>query len=390
MSYLATSTHFNNWIFSAEELKQVRSLQHVKTKRALRTDIEKSQKLDKTATNGRKARSFAALVPRSSSAVHDASASDWNDDVDEDMLLRKESEEKFNLKLTPLLDFLDAEQEAVLRQFYEVKLQESCSARFLRTSDKVKCCAMLLFKRFYLSNSVMEFHPKYLLPTAIYVAGKVEEQYISVDTVADQLQVDHKEIIGHEMILLEGVRFQLIMYYPFRALLGFLDDFRAFAKKVLKIDLPATVLQKLHSNSTAILNDMLLTDLPLLHYPSYLALAALWSVTDEVAACSAEKACGLASADILSYIKRSKISKQQPGDEVSDRIAQITEAFLRARTKNEKCSEEAMQHHRKQVKQIYKKLKQFFEDNDVKDKKKKKKNNKKRKSEFKDDKNLKK
>ncbi|KAJ8524106.1 hypothetical protein ON010_g17011 [Phytophthora cinnamomi] len=238
---------------------------------------------------------------------------------------------------------------------------------------------MLLFKRFYLSNSVMEFHPKYLVPTAIYVAGKVEEQYMSVDTVADQLHVDHKFIIGHEMILLEGVRFQLIMYHPFRALLGFLDDFRAFAKQVLNKDLPASVLQKLHANSTAMLNDLLLTDLPLLHYPSNLALAALWHVADEVAASSGEKACGLASADVLEYVKRSKFSKDQPVDEVSGRLAQITQAFQTRKAEKDNSGEEAVQHRAKQVKQIYKKLKQFHKDDDKKDKKKDKKGDGKKK-----------
>ncbi|KAE8911896.1 hypothetical protein PF005_g5931 [Phytophthora fragariae] len=389
MSYLAASTHFNNWVFTSEELARVRRLHHVKSKRALRLEREEAQKPEAGAASSRKARSFAALVSRSSAAVRDAF--DWNDEVDVDLSTQEEAEEKANLQLTPLLEFLSPEQEALLRDFYEEKIQESCSAQFLRTSDKVKCCAMLLFKRFYLSNSVMEFHPKYLVPTAIYVAGKVEEQYMSVDTVANQLHVDHKFIIGHEMVLLEGVRFQLIMYHPFRALLGFLDDFRAFAKQVLNKDLPATVLQKLHANSTALLNNLLLTDLPLLHYPSYLALAALWHVTDEVAASSGEKACGLESADVLEYIKRSKFSKDQPVDEVSGRLKQITQAFQTIKAEKERGGEEAVQRRAKKVKQIYKKLKQFHKDDDKKDKKKDKKGDgkkkdKKRKDGSKDDK----
>ncbi|KAE9026965.1 hypothetical protein PR003_g11153 [Phytophthora rubi] len=389
MSYLAASTHFNNWVFTSEELARVRRLQHVKSKRALRLEREEAQKPEAGAASSRKARSFAALVPRSSAAERDAF--DWNDEVDVDLSTKEEAEEKANLQLTPLLEFLSPEQEALLRDFYEEKIQESCSAQFLRTSDKVKCCAMLLFKRFYLSNSVMEFHPKYLVPTAIYVAGKVEEQYMSVDTVADQLHVDHKFIIGHEMVLLEGVRFQLIMYHPFRALLGFLDDFRAFAKQVLNKDLPATVLQKLHANSTALLNNLLLTDLPLLHYPSYLALAALWHVTDEVAASSGEKACGLESADVLEYIKRSKFAKDQPVDEVSGRLKQITQAFQTIKAEKERGGEEAVQRRAKKVKQIYKKLKQLHKDDDKKEKKKDKKGDgkkkdKKRKDGSKDDK----
>ncbi|CEG36180.1 cyclin h-1 [Plasmopara halstedii] len=381
MSYLAASTHLNNWVFSIEDLQRVRRLQHVKTKRALRLEREEAQKPETTADRCRKARSFAALVPSSSSAVRDVF--DWNDEIDGNLSKLEEEEEKANLQLTPLLEFLDPGQEAVLRQFYEEKLQESCSAQFLRTSDKVKCCAMLLFKRFYLSNSVMEFHPKYLVPTAIYVAGKVEEQYMSVDTIADQLHVNHKFIIGHEMILLEGVRFQLIMYHPFRALLGFLDDFRAFAKQALKKDLPATVLQKLHANSSAMINDILLTDLPILYYPSFLALAALWDVTDEVAASSGDKACGLTSADLVDYIKRSKFSKEQPVDELLSRLMQIIEAFRAIKIAKEIGSEEGTKQRAKHIKQTYKKLKQFHNGDDKKEKQKDKRD-KKRAGGFKD------
>ncbi|CAH0475694.1 unnamed protein product [Peronospora belbahrii] len=380
MSYLSRSTHFNNWIFTRDELARVRRLQHVKTKRALRLEREETQKMEMTAPSKRKARSFAALLPRSSTAVTDAF--DWNDDIETDILTQEEAEEKANLQPVPLLEFLSPEQETLLRAFYEEKIQESCSAQFLRTSDKVKCCAIMLYKRFYLSNSVMEFHPKHLVPTAIYVAGKVEEQYISVDTVADQLHVDHKFIIGHEMILLEGVRFHLIMYHPFRTLLGFLDDFRAYSKQVLSKDLPATVLQKLHANATAVLNDMLLTDLPLLHYPSYLALAALWHVAGEVAASIGEKACGLTNDDVLSYVRHSNFSKSQPVNEVSSQLLEIAQAFQVLKSEKDKEGEEAVAHRAKQVKFIYKKLKQFYKDDEKKEKKKRsagKKKDKKRK-----------
>ncbi|KAI9915984.1 hypothetical protein PsorP6_008403 [Peronosclerospora sorghi] len=380
MSYLATSTHLNNWIFTPEELARARLLLNLKAKRALRLEREDSQKPEATAARStRKARSFAALLPRSSTAVRDDF--DWNDEVNIDLSTQEEEEKKSNLQQTPPLELLSSEQESVLREFYEEKIQESCSAQFLRTSDKVKCCALMLFKRFYLSNSVMEFHPKYLVPTAIYVAGKVEEQYMSVDTVADQLHVDHKFIIGHEMILLEGVRFQLIMYNPFRALLGFLDDFRAFAKQVLNKDLPATVLQKLHADSTASLNDMLLTDLPLTHYPSYLALAALLHVSDDVGRSSGEKACGLTSKDILSYIKGSKFSVDVQVDEVFYQLKQIEEANQALKAEKE------VLHRAKQVKIIYKMLKQFHKDDEKNEKKKKvdgKKKSKKRKDALKD------
>jgi cyclin H len=394
MAYLAGSTHFNNWIFSAEEVALARRLGLLKAKRALRLERERQQaaaSAGAAAVTARKARSFAALLPKSSTAERDAN--DLDDATDADVDREEEAEEKQGLQLTPLLEYLTPAQEALLRAFYEEKIQESCSQQFLRTSDKVKCCAVMLYKRFYLSNSVMEFHPKFIVPTAIYVAGKVEEQYMSVDTVADQLHVDHKHIIGHEMVLLEGVRFQLIMYHPFRALLGFMGDLQSFAKAVLAKELPAALLQKLHANSCAVLNELLLTDLPLTQYPAYLALAALAMVADELASDQPEASdsSSISKADVIEFIRRSKFSQGQDVDEVLKRLEVVEQVYrddkLRCMVLAE--SKEAAEQRAKEVKLIYKKLKKFHEE-DKPDKKKKKDkdggDDKKRKSDKKDDK----
>lgn len=394
MAYLAGSTHFNNWIFSAEEVALARRLGLLKAKRALRLERERQQSAASAgAVTARKARSFAALLPKSTTAERDAN--DLDDATDADGLDREEeAEEKQGLLLTPLLEYLTPAQEALLRAFYEEKIQESCSQQFLRTSDKVKCCAVMLYKRFYLSNSVMEFHPKFMVPTAIYVAGKVEEQYMSVDTVADQLHVDHKHIIGHEMVLLEGVRFQLIMYHPFRALLGFMGDLQSFAKAVLTKELPAALLQKLHANSCAVLNELLLTDLPLTQYPAYLALAALAMVADELASDQPEASdsSSLSRVDVVEFIRRSKFSQDQAVDEVLKRLEVVEQVYRDDKQRRAVLAEskEAAEERAKEVKLIYKKLKKFHEE-DKPDKKKKKSgkdggDDKKRKSDKKDDK----
>ncbi|TMW56614.1 hypothetical protein Poli38472_006624 [Pythium oligandrum] len=390
MAYLQTSTHFNNWVFQADELARVDRLRVLKAKKALRLEREASAAAAASATtegsasanNGlkttRKARSFAALVPASSTASRDIY--DWNDEIDMPLEQAEEAEEKDGLKLTPLIEYLSVEQERLVREYYESKVQESCSQLF-RTSDKVKCSAVMLFKRFYLSNSVMEFHPKYIVPTAIYVAGKVEEQYINVDTIADQLKVDHKHVIDHEMILLEGVRFQLIMYHPFRALLGFVDDFRGFSKAQGR-DLPLEALQKLHANSCVVVNELLLTELPLVHYPAYLALAALCHVAEELE--RETPALKVTKADALEYIKRSKFAQGQDVAKVYGTLETITQRHQAFKTQkaHEQTPGEA-EKLAKQIKKLYKKLKKFHvEDGDGK---KDDKESKKRKSDDKKD-----
>ena len=60
----------------------------------------------------------------------------------------------------------------------------------------------------------------------IYVAGKVEESLIPVANIADPLKVDPKSILAKEIVLFEGLNFQLIVYHPYRALHGFIMDIK--------------------------------------------------------------------------------------------------------------------------------------------------------------------
>ncbi|KAF0713847.1 hypothetical protein AaE_011695 [Aphanomyces astaci] len=182
MSYLTTSTHLNNWIFTPDQLKQVARLKANKARKQWAM----------CAANPllqRKPRSFACLLPATTNATLDAS--DWNDSLEE---------VDVGVVDDPSI-FLTDHEEAMVVDFYQVQVQNTCTTVF-KTSDKVKvshdpssscfsltrsstaqAAAVLLFKRFYLSNSIMEFHPKYIGATCIYVAGKVEEQYISVETL---------------------------------------------------------------------------------------------------------------------------------------------------------------------------------------------------------------
>ncbi|TYZ60928.1 hypothetical protein PybrP1_004331 [[Pythium] brassicae (nom. inval.)] len=388
-AYLQTSTHFNNWIFSPDDLRRVHRLRQLKAAHVLLLERQQQQAAagGAAARVARKPRSFAALVPAATTAVLDAT--DWNDELLDGAAL--EAAEKQQLQQEePPLPLLSSEQELVVRDFYAATLQESCSQLF-RTSDKVKCCALLLFKRFYLSNSVMEFHPKFLVPTAIYVAGKVEEQYISVDTVAAQLKVDHKHVIAHEMVLLEGVRFQLIMYHPFRALLGFVDDFRGFAKAA-GAELPVDTLQKLHANATVVVNELLLTDVPLTHYPAYLALAALAHVVEELGreptTAAAAVSGVLTRATVLAYIRRSKFAQSTQLEHVETQLEQVRAAYDASRAAKRATNAEA---HAKQLKGLYKALRQFHPEDDskssaAKDKERKSKKDEKKRKADKDEK----
>ena len=334
--YLCHSTHYSNWIFTDEELKFIDQLREKKFKRAYEDKQKKGVPIH--------VRSFACLVPKRSTAV--AAESSWEDSIE----LTPDSDV---MDTTEEGIFLSLEEEALIRRFYQEKVEEACTQLF-RTSDKVKASAVMLYKRFYLSNSVMEYHPKYIVPSVIYVAGKVEEQYISVDTIDELLRVDHKDVIAHELIVLQGVRFQTIIYHPFRSLLGFLEDARLYFKAANR-PTPVDIVQEIHTQSVQSLNEMMQSDLPLKYNSSVLALAGLRHGSAEYD-----------QFDLEEYLRENNSINMN----VEQLLGMLNEISA------ELQEFKKVQLDPKQVKPLYKKLKHFYPQSEEPKKKKRKKDKK--------------
>ncbi|XP_058088823.1 cyclin-H1-1 isoform X2 [Magnolia sinica] len=170
---------------------------------------------------------------------------------------------------------LNAEEEQLMRVFYEHKIQEVCGA--FGFPHKIQATAIIYFKRFYLQWSVMEHHPKHIMLTCVYASCKVEENHVSAEELGKGIQQDHQVILNNEMIVLQSLGFDLIVFAPYRSIEGFVDDMEDFCQatdgKVQKFkDLRETA--KLEVDRT------MLTDAPLLFPPGQLALAALRRATE--------------------------------------------------------------------------------------------------------------
>lgn len=69
--------------------------------------------------------------------------------------------------------FLSHTEERTLLRFYELQLRDFCR-RFTPSMPRATVATALhYFKRFYLRNSVMDYHPKEILVTCVYLACKV-------------------------------------------------------------------------------------------------------------------------------------------------------------------------------------------------------------------------
>lgn len=171
----------------------------------------------------------------------------------------------------PLPEHLSVEEELLVRRFYENKIQQVCAA--FRLPYKIQATAIMYFKRFYQQWSVMEHDPKNIMLTCIYLACKVEESHVSAEELGKGIQQDPQVVLKNEMIVLQGLEFELIVYTPYRSMEGFIYDMEPFVQRMGSAGLEA--LQELRAVAGRVVDNMMLTDAPLLYPPGQLALAAL-------------------------------------------------------------------------------------------------------------------
>ncbi|EIE78549.1 hypothetical protein G6F46_012379 [Rhizopus delemar] len=163
-------------------------------------------------------------------------------------------------------DYLSAKEELALCRFYEKQLQGMC--KHLKFSDMVMATAVIYMKRFFLYNTVMDYHPKDIFLTCLFLATKSESERISIEDFGKKLRLPSTvSVLNLEFTVSQGLKFQYYVHHPFRPAYGFfLDMQQAIDVKILK------VIYKQAVNQT--IPDILLQDLPLIYQPSQLALAA--------------------------------------------------------------------------------------------------------------------
>eukprot|EP01018_Ginkgo_biloba_P008187 Gb_28462 [translate_table: standard] len=171
-----------------------------------------------------------------------------------------------------------------MRVFYEQKIQEVCGA--FRFPHKIQATAIIYFKRFYLRWSVMEHDPKHIMLTCIYTSCKVEEFHVSAEELGKGIQQDHQVILRNEMIVLQSLGFDLIVYSPYRSIDGFVDDMEIFLQAK---DDSLQKLKVLREGAKLEIDKNMLTEAPLLFPPGQLALAALRRLNKEHSAIDFER-----------------------------------------------------------------------------------------------------
>ncbi|XP_051134492.1 cyclin-H1-1 isoform X2 [Andrographis paniculata] len=236
MADFTTSTHKAKWIFTPHDLKEKYKEANKRAKQALERYGATRMEVD---IDG----SFTYIEPQ-------------NDMKDVDKHSRPKA--------------LKTEEEQLLRAFYEFKIQDVCDA--FKFPRKIQATALIYFKRFYLQWSVMEHHPKNIMLTCIYAACKAEENHVSAEELGKGIEQDHSMILNNEMLVLQSLGFDLIVYAPYRALEGFTIDVEEFYDGKMG---QSEIIKNLQESAKAEVDKIMRTDAPLLFPPGQLALAAL-------------------------------------------------------------------------------------------------------------------
>ncbi|KAL7570917.1 hypothetical protein ACA910_002550 [Epithemia clementina (nom. ined.)] len=202
-------------------------------------------------------------------------------------------------------EFLTPTEESTLISFYASKLAtligpKASIPRLLRES-KITATAALLYRRFFLSNSVMIFDPKAVLVASAFLASKVEDAMADVRNLQEgtekmQAPVTQQEIISAELALLQGCHYDLLCFHPFKSVLALTEDLRTFLKSdkgqnLVQRPISGQDLKPIYDKARLILEQVTIcSDLTLLFSPGPIGLASLIVAQDEILAQSSSSA----------------------------------------------------------------------------------------------------
>ena len=222
-----------------------------------------------------------------------------------------------------LLDLLTLEEETKYINFYCKNIIET--ANFFRMPTQVKATAVSFFRKFYLVHSTMEYHPKNIMYTCVFLAAKSENYFISINSFTKALRnTENKDILDLEFTVLEALHFTLLVHHAFRPLYGFYLDFQAVLLhpepriRGLTNERLASLLDK---GKEWIMEKALLSDIPFLYTPPQVALAAAHAVDKEVC----ELYLKIKFEDKLTSIKEEKETEEKQEIKQEDGVKQETE-----------------------------------------------------------------
>ncbi|WWC64757.1 uncharacterized protein I303_107368 [Kwoniella dejecticola CBS 10117] len=167
----------------------------------------------------------------------------------------------------PPTAYLTVSDELILLRFYCSQISKICRHGF-GLPDIVETTAISYLKRFYLKNSVMEWHPKNIMPTCLFLACKTTNYPVLMDQFISKFsKLSPDDIIDTEFLVAQSLGFEFWVRSAEKALRGWSLDFQNQPNP------PIDTIQRSLSEALKYLSQSLMTDLEFIYTPSQISLA---------------------------------------------------------------------------------------------------------------------
>ncbi|KAJ7169683.1 cyclin-like protein [Mycena filopes] len=178
------------------------------------------------------------------------------------------------------VSFLAPDEELLLVRLYVSKITQLCA--FFRFPEEVEATAVSYLKRFYLKNTVMDWHPKNVMLTALFLATKTTNNPISLEAYTNNIpKTSPSDVLDLEFLVAQSLGFEFAVWHAHRALWGIWLDLQNAP------DAPpnrAASQSQVYDDALRHVRASRLSDAELIYTPSQIALASLSMASPELAA----------------------------------------------------------------------------------------------------------
>jgi len=174
------------------------------------------------------------------------------------------------------ISFLTPDEEVLLVKLYLTKVPQLCG--MFRFPEEIEATAVSYIKRFYLRNTVMDYHPKNVMLTALFLATKTANFPISLEVYTKHIpKTAPSDVLDLEFLVAQSLAFEFTVWHAHRALWGIWLDVQTLP------DATADLKPDLYNSALGHIRASRLTDAEFVYTPSQIAIAAFSMVAPDLA-----------------------------------------------------------------------------------------------------------
>lgn len=154
----------------------------------------------------------------------------------------------------------------------------------MKRNWRVWATACTFFRRFFVKNSILAHNPRIIMLASLFIAGKVENDYLKVDDLVSKVskKCSPDMVLATELVVLQELNFNLKVFHPHNTAHAlFADMKRVIRNSNLQRGLDIEQQQRdlyrnWQSEVEALLDNIIMcSSIPLCHSPTVISIASL-------------------------------------------------------------------------------------------------------------------